>query len=142
MSTHPGLVFKDLHPLDAENRDPNSSINAQGKQQQNNAPSKSGLYFKDMHSILPTPESNHANPDEHGRAETMREEPTMSHALAQQDPHPAMTGAAQTDATGYNGSEVQNLGWAKSQFANPLIGGLSNEEVWMLVRRFNKVSAS
>jgi len=38
--------------------------------------------------------------------------------------------------------EVKDLGWnePKEDIAAPLVGGLDNETLWMLVRRFNKVS--
>jgi hypothetical protein len=34
-----------------------------------------------------------------------------------------------------------DLGWnePKEAVAKPLVGGLSNEDLWLLVRRFNKV---
>ena len=40
--------------------------------------------------------------------------------------------------------EAKDLGWNKPQenIASPLVGGLRNEELWILIRRFNKVSPS
>lgn len=37
--------------------------------------------------------------------------------------------------------EVKNLGWNNppSRVPQPMIGGLTNEELWILVRRFDKV---
>ena len=79
-----------------------------------------------------------------------KEMPTASHALAEDsarlDPHsqPAALdshlgekGAAQTD---HGDVEVRNLGW-NGQVENvpaPLVGGLKNEDLWTLLRRFNK----
>lgn len=47
-----------------------------------------------------------------------------------------IAGAAQIDRR----DEV-NLGWNTSptEIPNPLIGGIENEEIWALIRRFNSV---
>lgn len=133
----PGLVFKDLRENENEPaRTSNLTSNSPASKTTSSPRSSSGLVFSDL---LPIPHSNHADDDEHGRANHMSEEPTMSHALANSNPNnPRMKGAAQID-TGEADAEVRNLGWAKAQMATPLIGGLNNEEVWLLVRRFNKV---
>ena len=62
--------------------------------------------------------------------------PTESHALAEAD-HDEK-GAAQEQ---HFESEVKNLGWHNhpDEVPKPLVGGLYNEKLWMLVRRFNKV---
>jgi hypothetical protein len=70
----------------------------------------------------------------------MRNAPTESHALALEaatSPTEHGQGAAQVE----HGQEVVNLGWnePKEHIASPLVGGLSNEDLWLLVRRFNKV---
>lgn len=64
------------------------------------------------------------------------EAPTISHVLANQD-HDEK-GAAQFD---HGQTEVKDLGWNEhvSDVPTPLVGGLPNEELWTLVRRFNKV---
>ncbi|EGO55643.1 hypothetical protein NEUTE1DRAFT_46952 [Neurospora tetrasperma FGSC 2508] len=61
---------------------------------------------------------------------------TLSHALATEDHK--LKGAAQLKTE----KEVSNLGWnePKREIAAPLVGGIDNEELWMLVRRFNKAS--
>jgi hypothetical protein len=43
-----------------------------------------------------------------------------------------------------HGEEVVDLGWnePKELVAKPLVGGLGNEDLWLLVRRFNKVRVS
>jgi hypothetical protein len=75
-----------------------------------------------------------------GTTTTLLDAPTESHALAVEaakSTHPAEAGAAQVQHT----EEVVDLGWnePKEHVARPLVGGLSNEDLWLLVRRFNKV---
>jgi hypothetical protein len=140
-----GLVFKDLHddentrPVNTPTTNSPSYGNNYGKQQReeanNSMPSSSGLVFSDL---MPIPHSNPANMNEHGRANALHEEPTMSHALANSNRAAPIKGAAQIDA-GPVADDVRNLGWEGVQAPAPLIGGLDNEEVWQLVRRFNKV---
>lgn len=95
-----------------------------------------GLVFKDL---VPLPE---VDPTAHeGTATTLLDAPTESHALAieaAKATHPAEAGAAQIE----HEEEVVDLGWnePKEHVARPLVGGLSNEDLWLLVRRFNKVS--
>ena len=61
---------------------------------------------------------------------------TESHALASADHD--NKGFAQLD---HNATEVKDLGWNEhpEDVPKPLVGGLPNEELWLLVRRFNKV---
>jgi hypothetical protein len=64
--------------------------------------------------------------------------PTISHALAAEAvANPDSTGAAQQE----HAEEVVDLGWNESaqEIVNPLVGGLLNEDLWILLRRFNKV---
>jgi hypothetical protein len=64
------------------------------------------------------------------------EHPTESHVLANAD-HDGK-GAAQHD---HWETEVRNLGWNEKPSKIPeLVGGLPNEELWTLLRRFNKVN--
>lgn len=65
--------------------------------------------------------------------------PTESHALADADHD--VKGAAQMD---HGETEVKDLGWNEKadDVPVPLVGGLPNEDLWMLIRRFNKVSFS
>jgi hypothetical protein len=62
--------------------------------------------------------------------------PTESHALAVADHEEK--GVAQDE---HAEPEVRNLGWNEplTEIPAPLVGGLPNEELWTLVRRFNKV---
>jgi len=62
--------------------------------------------------------------------------PTISHELANADHEEK--GAVQID---HGQTEVRDLGWNDhpTDVPTPLVGGLPNEELWTLVRRFNKV---
>lgn len=97
-----------------------------------------GMVLKDL---LPVPETD---PTQHeGTTTTILDAPTESHALALQAAQatdPAEAGAAQIK----HADEVMDLGWnePKEHVAQPLVGGLSNEDLWLLVRRFNKVRDS
>jgi hypothetical protein len=96
-----------------------------------------GLVLKDL---LPHPETDPTVYE--GKTTTMREAPSESHTLAME----AASGINPDHGTGRaqmnHGEEVLDLGWnePKEHVESPLVGGLSNEEVWLLVRRFNKVS--
>lgn len=63
-------------------------------------------------------------------------QPTDSHELANADHEEK--GAAQIN---HGQTEVRDLGWNESleEVPNPVVGGLENEELWTLIRRFNKV---
>ena len=76
------------------------------------------------------PEIVEAAPEEH---------PTDSHELANADHEEK--GAAQMD---HGQTEVRDLGWSEDpkDVPSPLVGGLPNEQLWTLIRRFNKVSKS
>ncbi|SRR6266536_3350304 len=66
---------------------------------------------------------------------TSEEAPTESHALAVANQEEK--GAVQED---HGAPEVNNVGWsARPKDTSTLVGGLPNEELWTLVRRFNKV---
>lgn len=62
--------------------------------------------------------------------------PTDSHALAATDPEEK--GYAQT----HSASSVRDLGWHNDSdsIPRPLIAGLPNDDLWVLLRRFNKVT--
>ena len=66
------------------------------------------------------------------------EKPTISHALADEavNEHEDK-GFAQIE---HGDLEVKNLGWNEESdnVPHPLVGGLTNEDLWILVRRFNK----
>jgi hypothetical protein len=92
-----------------------------------------GVVYKDL---LPIPAEDPRQ--ETDTTPTLTDRPTESHALAMEAANnPELAGAAQIA----HGEEVIDLGWnePKEQMAAPLVGGLGNEDLWMLVRRFNKV---
>jgi hypothetical protein len=90
-----------------------------------------------VRDFLPLPDTVApvTSPEHKEVAHSITQSPTDSHALAQvaQDEK----GAAQEG----HDAEVQDLGWNQQsdKVAKPLIGGLENEELWLLIRRFNKV---
>lgn len=93
-----------------------------------------GVVYKDL---IPVPNDTQPVNEPHKRevAHSMTQEPTASHALAQAEPE--IIGAAQMP----HNQEVKDLGWnePKEEIVAPLVGGLDNETLWLLVRRFNKV---
>ncbi|KAF2865899.1 hypothetical protein BDV95DRAFT_672242 [Massariosphaeria phaeospora] len=88
-----------------------------------------GIVYKDL---LPIPDET--DPNRIATTTTTNDHPTESHALARQDHEEK--GAAQLA----HGKEVVDLGWnePKEAMASPLVGGIPNEDLWVLVRRFNK----
>jgi len=95
----------------------------------------SGLVFKDL---LPIPDDTQivSEPGRIDIASPTNEGATASHALANAD-HDEK-GIAQLQ----HNDHVRDLGWnePKQLIPSPLVGGMDNEELWKLTRRFNKVS--
>jgi hypothetical protein len=62
--------------------------------------------------------------------------PTDSHALA------TTTLEDESAVQVQHGGDIVDLGWNEEpkKIASPLIGGIDNEDLWTLTRRFNKVS--
>ncbi|VUC27605.1 unnamed protein product [Clonostachys rosea] len=65
--------------------------------------------------------------------------PTESHALAED----SQTGEVEEKGScqfNHNDTEVKNLGWNDDvdKIPQPLVGGIENENLWTLLRRFNK----
>lgn len=85
---------------------------------------------------IPAADPTDINSHEHNTSEGLTGGQTFSHTLAS-DKHDE-DGLAQQP----HDKQVLDLGWneKKQDIASPLIGGLDNEELWLLVRRFNKVS--
>ena len=75
------------------------------------------------------------NPDKTGSSASLADKPTASHALATAE-HEEQ-GAAQVD----HDNDVVDLGWktAKDAVPEPLVARMPNDELWVLIRRFNKV---
>lgn len=67
------------------------------------------------------------------------EVPTTSHALAEESiqADAENRGASQTE---HDEIEVKNIGWNKElhHVPQPVVGGMRNDELWVLIRRFNK----
>lgn len=94
----------------------------------------SGLAYKDL---VPLPDTEAiTNPSKEEAALTLEDGPTVSHALAT-SPSNEEPGLVQMD----HDEEVKDLGWnqAKEDIPAPLVGGMENEDLWVLVRRFDKV---
>lgn len=115
----PGYVFKDGGPIpDSELKEQQSAPGALSFHQDATHPSTSNS------STFNTPTSS----------ASLSNHPTESHALAfrtHEEP-----GAVELNSTE---GEVKDLGWFEDpQHVPTLVGGLKNEELWMLLRRFNK----
>lgn len=93
-----------------------------------------GTGLKDL-VPLPTSTQPVSDPGRNEAANTLADGPSLSHALAT-DAY-EVQGAAQQD----HEKEVLDLGWneKKQYIAQPLVGRMDNEELWLLIRRFNKV---
>lgn len=93
-----------------------------------------------LNDLLPIPHKADpvVNPDKVEVARSLAEKPTGSHELAMADHE--VKGAAQEP----HDAEVKDLGWQDhvKDIPRPLVGNLPNEELWILIRRFNKVGGS
>ncbi|KAI9704003.1 MAG: hypothetical protein M1820_005624 [Bogoriella megaspora] len=89
-----------------------------------------------LSDLLPIPDSTQpvTDPDKEEWSPTLADKPTASHALALEEQEEK--GAAQQ----YHDDEVVDLGWKapKEEVPSPLVNRLPNEELWVLIRRFNK----
>ncbi|KAI3319807.1 hypothetical protein HD806DRAFT_538776 [Xylariaceae sp. AK1471] len=98
--------------------------------------SSGGTVYATIADVLPVPVTTApvTNPGERDTANSLTEEPTLSHSLAMGD----------HDEKGFvqhpRDDEVADLGWNKKKenIPAPLVGGLGNEDLWLLTRRFNK----
>ena len=91
--------------------------------------------------ILPVPDNfemvtNPEGPENPETAPSLADSPTMSHALAVAD-HDEK-GVAQES----HDEVARDLGWHEKdeKVPDPLVGGIANEQLWLLLRRFNKVN--
>ncbi|KKY37499.1 hypothetical protein UCDDA912_g02489 [Diaporthe ampelina] len=86
--------------------------------------------------LLPVPADTQVvtNPDKTETSNALAEGASLSHALATTE-H-GEKGLAQQ----YHDDEVLDLGWTqkKQEIPERLVGGMDNEELWLLIRRFNK----
>ena len=121
----PGYVFRDGGPI------PDSDLKEREEKEQ----SRDGL-APIIQQTSTTSSNSPINTPTSSKSAVTSDAPTDSHALAGAD-HDEK-GAVQEE---HFGAEVRDLGWVdkpKEEVA-PLVGGLKNEELWMLIRRFNKV---
>jgi hypothetical protein len=123
----PGYVFRDGGPI------PDDELTAQQRQQ--GQVQAGGTHASATAHDDSTP-ANTSAPISTGKLGSLSSGPTDSHALAAADHE--HKGASQQE---HFGAEVKDLGWDVDahHVPKPLVGGLSNEDVWLLVRRFNKV---
>ncbi|KAJ5643654.1 uncharacterized protein N7484_006161 [Penicillium longicatenatum] len=89
-------------------------------------------------SATPSPPGTDLSHDRQGsnaNGEPPPEGPTDSHVLSQVEQDEK--GLSQQAG---NAAEITDLGWSQpsKHFQQPIIGGLSNEDLWMLIRRFDK----
>ena len=88
-------------------------------------------------NLLPVPATDPTDLDVGGQDSTTipGAGPTFSHALAAEN----RDNGNQTQHCPEK--DVLDLGWnePKQKITAPLVAGMDNEEVWLLVRRFNKV---
>jgi hypothetical protein len=92
-----------------------------------------GVVLKDL-LPLPTDVPAATDPEKEEVSHALSEEPTLSHELAN-------AGGVGGVVEEKHEEEVRDLGWndPPDEIANPLVGKLPNEELWILIRRFNKV---
>ena len=126
----PGYVFKDGGPIpDSDLKDPNHQHNhipgAEPVMETKDSATDASL-SNSVASTMVTPTSSASGSNA----------PSESHALAASADH-AEIGAVQKD---HEDGEVRDMGWNDhpTNVPTPLVGGLPNEELWTLVRRFNK----
>ena len=118
----PGYVFRDGGPI------PDSNLDE--RQRANNAPGDTSR--ADAAQLSTSNSSTRNTPTSSASGSNA---PSDSHALANAD-HDLKGHAQQGSADG----EVKDLGWNEhpADVPKPLVGGLPNDELWTLVRRFNK----
>ncbi|KAK3987360.1 hypothetical protein QBC44DRAFT_331635 [Cladorrhinum sp. PSN332] len=93
--------------------------------------------------FLPIPATNPAEtvgPQKPKPSEGVEGGGTFSHDLATDNNPDIPKGIAQHDHGGAEMEDVVDLGWneKKEDIPAPLVGGMDNEELWLLVRRFNR----
>ncbi len=116
----PGYVFKDGGPI------PDSELKHHERPQGT---------IPDAAATHPST-SNSSTSNTPTSSDSLSNAPTDSHALAYTQSEHEERGAAQQN---HSAAEVKDLGWFEDpNNIPPLVGGLPNEELWTLVRRFNK----
>lgn len=100
-----------------------------------------GTEISDFLPIPATDATTTARPQKPQAAEGVEGGNTFSHELATHKNPDLLQGIAQQDHGDSEIEDVVDLGWneKKENIPGPLIGGMDNEELWLLVRRFNRV---
>ena len=120
----PGYVFRDGGPI------PDSDLKDAQHPELGTAPSIDPATTRTSTSTS----SNINTPTSSNASASASNAPSDSHAIATADHE--LRGAVQKDV---EDGEVRDMGWNEKSTKLPtLVGGLPNEELWTLVRRFNK----
>lgn len=133
----PGYVFKDGGPIpDDELQGPPPSTIPLGD---NIVVSRPHANYSSTNATYPSTSNSSSVLDTPTSSTSPSHGPTESHALANAE-H-GLKGATQI---GHDEPGVKDLGWTEpaENIPKPLVGGLPNEHLWQLVRRFNKVRRS
>lgn len=138
----PGYVFKDGQPipddeLEEQSKQPRQETQAKETKDDLSAITRQTSTATSATSPVHTPTSSKSGSSKF--VELATDAPTESHALAEADHEEK--GAAQEE---HFENEVKDLGWNDhpDSVPKPLVGGLQNEDLWLLVRRFDKVCQS
>ena len=128
----PGYVFKDGGPIpDSDLKDPRHEVNHTPGAQPNMEPAtriSTTSSTPNNGTVINTPSSSSASASN---------APSDSHALAIESADHDIKGAVQEN---HEAGEVRDMGWNDDpkSVPSPLVAKLPNEELWTLVRRFNK----
>lgn len=125
----PGYVFRDGQPIpDDELEQQRQGLSDGNQQNEDSIPGTQQTSTTASSSPIITPTSS--------RSGAAKDAPTDSHALAYAD-HEEKGVAQQQHVE----AEVKDLGWNEhpKDVPKPLVGGLQNEDLWLLIRRFDKV---
>ena len=125
----PGYVFKDGGPIpESDLKDPQHQANHTPGAQPNMEPVIPTSTNPNNGTVINTPTTSSASASN---------APSDSHALAIESADHDIKGAVQQN---HEAGEVRDMGWNDhpTNVPSPLVAKLPNEELWTLVRRFNK----
>ncbi len=125
----PGYVFKDGGPIpDSDLKDPQHQANHTPGAEPNMEPVTPTSTNPSNGTVINTPTTSSASASN---------APSDSHALAIESADHDIKGAVQQN---HEAGEVRDMGWNDhpTNVPSPLVAKLPNEELWTLVRRFNK----
>ena len=120
----PGYVFRDGGAVpDSDLQDPQNQV--PGEEVNMERATRTATTSNNSSSQINTPASS---------SSPASDAPTESHALAS-----AVHDEKGAVQKGHEGGEVRDMGWREHpKDVKTLVGGLPNQELWTLVRRFNK----